>query len=510
MKVNYKSDFDFIATITDCTGKDVGVPQCDWTIQLYTNPGLNMYVASHKDGVFANCLVDDEGRLHIVCDNHGLQAGSLRCRITMEVPNSDYPDGYKRVVNVVDTGIELIEGRFECECSVEANLILPYIKGDKGDPFTFEDFTPEQLAYLRSPAVNAASRAHAAANAADGAADDAQAATAAAERLSETVIRDEEKRVDAEALRVLAEQSRAEAEMLRASAETARATEYTQIKAGAETATSRVNQALSGLEQSFSGKQDTLQDSEDIIVSDNKLSLTERAKRYVFNAMWDVAWKVGNNVYGKYDPDNAPDPEHPYLGNGLWMTYEEAIEVMINGVPLTIARAYYQKRARTNLPYRTGWSGNIPTDYIFAYSTVEVVRMGSGSWWVNGTSSDTMFMYNGNLVRIINPIILHAGLSYTLNQTFAGCSKLEDFQLKGLHNNINLASCPKLNYATFYYMITNRANANTITITVANDVFAKLTGDTSNAAAAALTEAEAEQWQELVTLALSKNISFAM
>ena len=48
-----------------------------------------------------------------------------------------------------------------------------------------------------------------------------------------------------------------------------------------------------------------------------------------------------------------------------------------------------------------------------------------------------------------------------------------------------------------------------ITITVHTDVYAKLTGDTTNAAAAALTEEELAQWMAITEAAAAKNISFA-
>ena len=59
------------------------------------------------------------------------------------------------------------------------------------------------------------------------------------------------------------------------------------------------------------------------------------------------------------------------------------------------------------------------------------------------------------------------------------------------------------------YLVTNAANTSPITVTVHPDVYAKLTGDTTNAAAAALTSDELAQWTALVTTANSKNISFA-
>lgn len=47
------------------------------------------------------------------------------------------------------------------------------------------------------------------------------------------------------------------------------------------------------------------------------------------------------------------------------------------------------------------------------------------------------------------------------------------------------------------------------TVTVHRDVYAKLTGDTTNAAAAALSEEELAQWQEMAVSAAEYNITFA-
>ena len=42
-------------------------------------------------------------------------------------------------------------------------VALPGEKGDKGDPFTYDDFTPEQIAELQRPATEAAAVANQAA-----------------------------------------------------------------------------------------------------------------------------------------------------------------------------------------------------------------------------------------------------------------------------------------------------------------------------------------------------------
>ena len=75
--------------------------------------------------------------------------------------------------------------------------------------------------------------------------------------------------------------------------------------------------------------------------------------------------------------------------------------------------------------------------------------------------------------------------------------------------SLSMAHSPKLSLDSISYMVANAANTATITITVHPDVYAKLTGDTTNAAAATLTEEEAAAWQQVLADANVKNISFA-
>lgn len=58
-------------------------------------------------------------------------------------------------------------------------------------------------------------------------------------------------------------------------------------------------------------------------------------------------------------------------------------------------------------------------------------------------------------------------------------------------------------------MIDNAANTKEIQVYVHPNVYAKLTGDTTNAAAAALSEEELAEWMALLPLAAEKNIQFA-
>lgn len=183
----------------------------------------------------------------------------------------------------------------------------------KGDPFTYEDFTVEQIEELQRPALEAADSANNATTEANKAASKANTAAALAEtkaqeaesaantaaqteatiqqaetsRVSAEKIREENEavriasetarekaeqgRVSAEQERVSAESSRVSAEQTRVSSETQRGTEFTRLKGESETATNNANQAADkanqvaeGIEASLSKKQDNLVSGENI------------------------------------------------------------------------------------------------------------------------------------------------------------------------------------------------------------------------------------------------------
>ena len=116
-------------------------------------------------------------------------------------------------------------------------LLLADIKGEKGDPFTYDDFTDEQIADLKRPATEAAETANQAAesaNQAKEAADQAEALRAAAEVAREQA---ESSRQSAETARDQAESDRGEAEDLRQTNEDARIAADLERKANEEART---------------------------------------------------------------------------------------------------------------------------------------------------------------------------------------------------------------------------------------------------------------------------------
>ena len=124
---------------------------------------------------------------------------------------------------------------------VEEMVALPGEKGDKGDPFTYDDFTPEQIADLQRPATEAAKVANEAAEKANKAVTDIKV-------LGVTLTAEEAKRESAESGRASAESERAEAEVLRESSFSQMQTTLEGLITDTRTATSNANTAAGNAE----------------------------------------------------------------------------------------------------------------------------------------------------------------------------------------------------------------------------------------------------------------------
>ncbi|MBD5367262.1 MAG: hypothetical protein HDR82_09765 [Bacteroides sp.] len=214
-RVNYKSDFDFLLLLNTCVRQDdgsctkrpIGWPDYDWEATFWTSNKAITFKASRHGDRLTNCF-NDNGHIHIVCNSHHLGCGTLNVDFRSVLPNGLYADGSEDLFEPRLLDIQLVPGPGDCPHASEVELLLPYIKGDKGDPFTYADFTPGQIAELQQPAIDAAHRA--------------DTAVTKLEDVSSQVLIHEEERTEAETLRAAAEQGRADAEKLRVIAENAR------------------------------------------------------------------------------------------------------------------------------------------------------------------------------------------------------------------------------------------------------------------------------------------------
>lgn len=146
----------------------------------------------------------------------------------------------------------------------------------------------------------------------------------------------------------------------------------------------------------------------------------------------------------------------------------------------------------------------------FVNTVLEVAKLWSPSYKVFVAAISTAFANSRSLKNIIGVInmadITTQNLAY---RPFYNCDTLEEVYLHSLKVSIEIKNSPLLSLASLQYLVANAANTSAITITVHPDVYAKLTGDTTNAAASELTEEELSQWQQVLADANAKNISFA-
>lgn len=278
------------------------------------------------------------------------------------------------------------------------------------------------------------------------------------------------------------------------------------------------------------------------------LYLKDSAKRAVFNDMFNLA--AGSD--GGYKPSEAPDPAKPYLLNTLWLSYEEAEREMLD---YTSIITFWKRAIRRSGPNvfcigsfdettRTGTLNGIsglslsemtdillagnPTaagaTYHFAFNPLIRTNLWQ-MWYMGGTVVGQRCFYKcanievacASYLRVDTDTFSHCPKLHTIigplygsgnnPAPFRGCSALVNLPGFGWNGNLDISDSPLLSLASVSDILAKGKEG--ATITVHTDVFAKLTGDTTNEGAAALTDDEKAAWAAVLEAACAKNISFA-
>ena len=250
------------------------------------------------------------------------------------------------------------------------------------------------------------------------------------------------------------------------------------------------------LDTSLASKQPAITASDDIApLGADKLALTPPAKYSAF----DDVWVRLCGYYGGLDYSHTENNiSKPYHLNGLWLTRNEAIDIVAQcrtwGTP---EEDFTTSRIATNIPELVAVSAR---QYSNSFCDMRVVNMAGVipkqlEVCLNGTQLISILNFNAlYLTRVVNSFNAPA---------------LVTLDISNLKVNLDLSKCPLINLTSWQGIVSRAANTDTITITVHPDVYAKLTGDTTNAAAAALTASELAAWKQVVTDAATKKISFA-
>ena len=503
----------------------------------------------------------------------------------------------------------------------------------KGEPFTYEDFTPEQLEALQKPAVDAATRADGAAQSANTAAGNANTAAQNANNvansvaeLETTIAQKEQARNLAENARVLAEQDREsseqqrqtneqsrktaekerntieterqQAEQSRQQAEQSRVSEFNTLKQNAETATEKANtaaqkadtatenantaaqnanQAAENIQAELDKKQDALVSGENI-KSINGESVVGSGNVVINPTIMDLKWTTNAATTRKLVPEElrAKDVRIAYTNNlGVYIAEKYTAEAIDDtswandanwkgcrtpmtpivekyGVIFNDETGYYEYNTLKDLTEDDIvksyiMTGNIPTSFGSYEYTYDISTFGGNTGMKIRTNLElpTMFknftaliLYGQDKLEVfsLNTINNNAGTQmfkiknsidvyYSANSLkkfigildvsecagdFIGYYKfkvLEELFVHGVKtSNTAFSETPYINYASVKYEVDNASNTQAITITVHPTTYGYLTGSIEPTEQVGGTT---EEWQQIVTDAAEKQISFA-
>ena len=531
-----------------------------------------------KPSTYHFCLVEnggEEGMFTIdTCDVLKLVNAADDCDgpFTMQVTSNIDDKGVtcSSVITVPANGLSAYEIAVRHGFEGTEEEWLESLKGEKGDAFTYEDFTPGQIADLKKPAVDAAKEvtkaaetATEAAKAADyaaGSADEAarsatDAATDAASAASKANNASAVATAAGEAALTAAgnaasaaktasdtntqiqtaEQQRASAEQGRVSAEQTRQTEFAQIKQQAETATNAANtaaaaanKAAENIEQNLSEKQDKtdneLQTSDKTVVGAvNEVNAKAAdAPTLALRKLYIEAGAVYNEETGCYELNGLTD-----------ITEEQMLAIYdktkgfgrYGGVVATRTMGYYQG-VRTNIPmqgYGYAVNSSIGNDSLYPFGEcrfIEVICLnplfeirntseGHGLAGLNYSYSiqgNVPFANSCRVLKIIYGNIVVSSLNENMN--FCGsCPVLEEVHVDKLSRSIRFCEdSPLINYESVSYLIDKAANTSAITVTVHPTTYSYLIGSAQPTEQVGGTS---EQWQAIVTAASAKQITFA-
>lgn len=447
-KINYKSDFDFFLDF----GEEGGVPPYDFRCWIYTDRTCGFEV-SKISGVYKHCF-EDGGHIHVVADNHGLAPGVLMCEATVYLPNSIYPDGSQRIFDPFPLGIELARGRGDDLSGLTAAQLMPPYIIIKGDPFTYDDYTPEQIEDLQRPAKEAARRADTAASEANAA---AERANAAANGITKEL---EEKASKTDLSNIVGIPTGESIE---------------------DIDPTLVTEALRKVPQTLTPKEQA-QVKKNIGISEMKL----------FCDMLNAA--VGTDDYAR-----ITDGEFDCELNKLKLTYEEAIDIYnacigIKAIGSDKADCLSPYPYRTALPIQRR-GATTATNFFNDSPNLEVVALfGKNNIPFIVNRWDGMFARCPKL-HTVNGVIDVSKANIV--GEFYDCQALKEIRIRGVVKSFSIQYSPLLSLASVDYMVMNAANTSPVTITVHPDVYAKLT-DESNT-----------EWNAVLTAAATKNITFA-
>lgn len=139
--VYFKDDFTVFIRMKDIFGEIED--STDFDVRFFTDRSTSVYTASCKQGVCKNCIREEDG-FRFIFDSHILSTGTLRYETHFFIPDTIFPDGIRDVYKKGMLNIQLTKDDVGCPDPLQAEMLLPFIKGKDGKSLTYDDLTEEQ------------------------------------------------------------------------------------------------------------------------------------------------------------------------------------------------------------------------------------------------------------------------------------------------------------------------------------------------------------------------------
>lgn len=222
-------------------------------------------------------------------------------------------------------------------------------------------------------------------------------------------------------------------------------------------------------------------------------------------------WNTACGIWGEYNEETG----YFELNGILDIGYEEALDIMAVGPLIGNTTNIYPKISkfkRTHLPRTSrskyGYNSTIYYPYTHTFdNSYEVVNL--NHYLVEESLIvKEMSHYTIGAKKFIGVLELDQKTNFNALQVTR--SNVEHILIKSIRKDADMQSCQKLDLESVRFMIENSANGETpVTWTYNEKVYAKITGDTSVAEVAALSEEELQEWMSLLQLAADRNIAIA-
>lgn len=123
-----------------------------WVTEDYVPPeGSELHVNVVGGGRAREYEYTIDGNVVMFTDDGRLGVGCYGIEITVREPDNRHLRYFRKEIEIYECSCELGCMPPDGQVMLDAAVFVQGQKGDKGDPFTYDDFTPEQLEGLRGP-----------------------------------------------------------------------------------------------------------------------------------------------------------------------------------------------------------------------------------------------------------------------------------------------------------------------------------------------------------------------